>query len=130
MMDLLEQLGRTPARVVTDLASHWRRTPWDVRSWERPGWLPEGAPAPSTAGSPSRRAGASTPEDHEHHSRLYVADLRAVSGTRGHDADVKQVIGGLLRYSPEFSELWELRDVSVRRATANASSTPSWASWS
>lgn len=116
MMDLLEQLGRTPARVVTDLGVTLAQNSMGRALLGEAGLAAGGRTSSIYRWftEPQSRS-IYPPEDHEHHSRLYVADLRAVSGTRGHDADVKQVIGGLLRYSPEFSELWELRDVSVRR---------------
>jgi transcriptional regulator with XRE-family HTH domain len=55
------------------------------------------------------------PEDHDHHSRVLVADLRATAGRRGGDADVAGLIEALLDASEEFAGLWARHDVAVRR---------------
>lgn len=36
-------------------------------------------------------------------------------GRRGRDADVTGIVDNLLRYSEEFTRLWEQHDVAVRR---------------
>ena len=57
-------------------------------------------------------------EDHDHHSRVRVADLRVAWSRRGGDADVAQLVGALVERSPEFAALWELHEVAERhRAT-------------
>ncbi|MGH3726165.1 MAG: helix-turn-helix transcriptional regulator [Mycobacterium sp.] len=57
-----------------------------------------------------------TPEkDHDEHSRTLVADLRAAWGRRRSDADMRELVDGLLKRSPEFSELWERHEVASRR---------------
>jgi len=116
MLDLLDRLVGTPAQVITDLhvvlvqnplaraligtapASRGLRASFVYR------WFTE----------PESR-GLYPPDDHEHHSRVFVADLRSVVGRRGHDADVADIVTRLLRYSPEFAALWERHDVAVRR---------------
>ncbi|MFI7703176.1 hypothetical protein [Nonomuraea sp. NPDC049480] len=56
------------------------------------------------------------PEDeHPHHSRVMVYDLRAAIGRRGYDAQSMDMVTRLRRASREFSELWETGDVAVRR---------------
>ncbi|QKV97981.1 helix-turn-helix domain-containing protein [Streptomyces sp. NA02950] len=55
-------------------------------------------------------------EDHQHHSRGYVADLQAVAARRGRDAQVARMIGELRQRSQEFAALWDTRDVALRRA--------------
>ena len=58
------------------------------------------------------------PEDHAHHSRVRVADLRVTWSRRGGDADVAQLVGGLVERSSEFAALWERHEVAERhRAT-------------
>jgi transcriptional regulator with XRE-family HTH domain len=89
MLDLLTRLEATPAMVITDLYRWFTDTATrDI--------YPD--------------------EDHAAQSRSYVADLRAAIGRRDpSDADATQLLGDLLRLSPEFSELWADHDVAVRR---------------
>lgn len=54
--------------------------------------------------------------EHEQHSRTRVADLRATVTRRRGDADVEDLVGALLRASPEFAALWSQHEVAVRRA--------------
>ncbi|WP_225729822.1 MULTISPECIES: helix-turn-helix domain-containing protein [unclassified Nocardia] len=116
MLDLLDRLERTPAMVITDLHAVLVQNPLaqallgppiqarGLRASFLYRWFTE---------PDSRRI---YPEqEHEHHSRVFVADLRAVVGRRGHDADVRSVVDNLLRYSEEFAALWEQQDVAVRR---------------
>jgi transcriptional regulator with XRE-family HTH domain len=55
------------------------------------------------------------PEDYERHARNRVADLRAVWSRRRGDADVQQVVDGLLKRSEDFRRLWHQHEVSRRR---------------
>ncbi len=55
-------------------------------------------------------------EDHEHHSRVRVADLRATWSRRRGDADVESLLRHLLDHSAEFAKLWAEHEVGVRRA--------------
>jgi transcriptional regulator with XRE-family HTH domain len=55
-------------------------------------------------------------EDHEHHSRAHVADLRATAGRRQHDPDVVDLVRALRSASPEFDRLWQEHVVAVRRS--------------
>jgi transcriptional regulator with XRE-family HTH domain len=116
MLDLLDRLVGTPAAVITDL---------HVVLVQNPLARALLGPAPETRGlrasflyrwftEPESRT-IYPPEEHEHHSQVFVADLRAVVGRRGHDPDVARTVTQLLRYSPEFAELWERHDVAVRR---------------
>jgi transcriptional regulator with XRE-family HTH domain len=55
-------------------------------------------------------------EDHDRHSQNLVADLRAATARRGRrDAESARLIAELNQCSPEFAELWNRRDVAVRR---------------
>jgi transcriptional regulator with XRE-family HTH domain len=64
---------------------------------------------------PAERAGR-PPEEHAHHSRQLVADLRAAAGRRAGDPVVAGLVARLRAASPEFRELWEAHEVAVRRA--------------
>ncbi|HEY5333595.1 MAG TPA: helix-turn-helix transcriptional regulator [Solirubrobacterales bacterium] len=56
-------------------------------------------------------------EDHEQHSRTYVAGLRAVHGRDSGDAEARQLVELLQAESPEFARLWDEHEVGVRRDT-------------
>ncbi|ONI78528.1 transcriptional regulator [Kribbella sp. ALI-6-A] len=116
MLDLLDRLQTTPAMVITDLHVTLVQNPL-ARALL-------GAPV-ATKGprdsflyrwftEPEARA-IYREAEHEHHTLALVADLRAVVGRRGWDADVRGLVDNLLRYSEEFAELWERQDVAVRR---------------
>ncbi|MGE0219811.1 helix-turn-helix transcriptional regulator [Mycolicibacterium sp.] len=63
---------------------------------------------------PSSRDAAAA-EEQDEHSRTRVADLRAVWARRRHDADVRELVDGLLDRSPEFAALWARHEVAARR---------------
>ncbi|NDK31519.1 MmyB family transcriptional regulator [Nesterenkonia haasae] len=117
LLDLLTKLENTPARVISDLGVVLAQNP--------AGGALLGEPAPSSgprSGSiyrwftePGYRL-IYPVEEHSHHSRQYVSDLRVVAGRRGGDDDVQEVLRNLLRYSEEFAALWELQHVAVRRS--------------
>jgi transcriptional regulator with XRE-family HTH domain len=56
------------------------------------------------------------PEEHEHHARQLVADLRAVAGRRSGDAEVAGLVDRLQAASAEFRRRWAEHEVAVRRA--------------
>lgn len=56
-------------------------------------------------------------EEHAHHSRLHVADLRAAVARRGNDAAASALVGRLREASDEFARLWERHEVAVRRTS-------------
>ncbi|MFE6973084.1 helix-turn-helix domain-containing protein [Streptomyces sp. NPDC057682] len=116
LLGLLDRLSATPARVITDLHET----------------LVENELARTLLGpSPARRGPSASfvyrwftdpgaravypPEDHPHHSRVFVADLRAASARRGRDAEVARMVAALRRRSEEFAMLWDTHDVAVRR---------------
>ncbi|MBO8200971.1 helix-turn-helix domain-containing protein [Streptomyces smyrnaeus] len=117
VMSLLDRLGDIPAFVVSDLGEVlWQNTVaaitlgWtaghrDDRSanivWR---WFTEPALRPCFP-----------EEDWPRHSLAHVSDLRATSARRGGDADVTDLIHGLLERSEEFRTLWERHEVAVRR---------------
>lgn len=53
-------------------------------------------------------------EDHAHHSRVRVADLRVAWSRRRGDADVDRLVSGLTDASSEFAGLWARHEVSER----------------
>jgi transcriptional regulator with XRE-family HTH domain len=57
-------------------------------------------------------------EDHGHHSRVRVADLRATWSRRRGDHDVETLVARLLATSVEFADLWNQHEVAVRRGDA------------
>jgi transcriptional regulator with XRE-family HTH domain len=57
------------------------------------------------------------PEDHDEHSRTYVASLRAVYGRDSGDAEARELVELLQAESPEFARLWDQHEVAVRRDT-------------
>lgn len=116
LLGLLDRLSNTPARVITDLHET----------------LVENDLALTLLGkSPAQRGPAASlvyrwftdpqareiypPEDHPHHSRVFVADLQAAAARRGRDAEVTKMVAVLRRRSEEFAALWDTHDVAVRR---------------
>ena len=63
---------------------------------------------------PAAREAAPEAERDEH-SRTIVADLRAAWARRRNDADMRELVEGLLEHSREFAELWARHEVAVRR---------------
>jgi transcriptional regulator with XRE-family HTH domain len=57
------------------------------------------------------------PENHDEHSRTYVASLRAVYGRDSGDAEARELVELLRTESPEFARLWDQHEVAVRRDT-------------
>jgi transcriptional regulator with XRE-family HTH domain len=55
-------------------------------------------------------------DEHTHHTRSRVADLRAAWGRRPNDPDMRELVDGLLERSPEFGELWRRHEVAVRHS--------------
>jgi transcriptional regulator with XRE-family HTH domain len=59
---------------------------------------------------------AAYPEDeHDHYSRVHVADLRAAVARRGNDAASTALVNRLRTSSTEFATLWDQHEVAVRR---------------
>ncbi|MFD4736948.1 hypothetical protein ACFWNQ_06170 [Streptomyces virginiae] len=64
---------------------------------------------------PAARA-AYPPEEHDHYSRLHVADLRAAVARRGAaDPVAARLVERLRGVGEEFTALWDLHEVAVRR---------------
>ncbi|MEU5088005.1 helix-turn-helix transcriptional regulator [Streptomyces sp. NPDC021356] len=117
MLDLLARIDGTPAMVCTDLHTVLVQNPLavamlgDLSAHHGRGasfiyrWFTDPA---------SRQIYPQ--EDLAPQSRSFVADLRAAVGRRSPgDAEATELVGELLRRSPEFQALWADQDVGVRR---------------
>ncbi len=117
MLDLLDRLTSTPAQIISDLSVP----------------LVQNRMAVALLGWPKHTKGMQAsfvyqwftdadvrrlyhPDEHEHQSRVFVADVRAVAARRGNDPQVSALTGRLLKESSEFAELWARQDVAIRRA--------------
>ncbi|MEU4654104.1 helix-turn-helix transcriptional regulator [Streptomyces sp. NPDC023723] len=116
LLGLLDRLGGTPAQIITDLHETLVQNPLAAALVGRPpaGRGPEASLVHRWFTDPAARA-LYPAEDHPHHSRVLVADLRAVAARRGADVRVRRMVAGLRRRSPEFSALWDTHDVALRR---------------
>ena len=116
MLALLERLGTTPARVVTDLDVALAQNPLGAALLGEP--EPRTGPAASFVHrwftEPAARA-VYPVEDHPRHSRELTADLRAAVARRGRDAEADELVTRLRAASDEFAALWDSGDVAVRR---------------
>lgn len=116
MLALLDRLDSTPAQIITDLHEA----------------LVQNRLAAALLGPPVHSEGHTASfvyrwftdpgsrslypeEEHPHHARVLVSDLRAAVARRGHDARSTEMVALLHRASPEFTELWRTGDVAVRR---------------
>jgi transcriptional regulator with XRE-family HTH domain len=118
LLYLLDQLDETPAHIIGDLGD----------------LLAQNAMAESlfgcvcTVDGPDRNIvwrwftdpfvrEAYPPEEHEHYSRVHVADLRAAVARRGDDEPARAIVRRLREASGEFARLWDLHEVAVRRTS-------------
>ncbi|GGS40128.1 helix-turn-helix transcriptional regulator [Streptomyces griseoviridis] len=117
LLGLLDRLTTTPAQIITDLHETLVQNPLAAALV---------GPPPAVRGlaaglvyrwftDPEARA-LYPPEDHPHHSRVFVADLQAVAARRGRDPRVRRTVAELRRRSAEFTALWDTHDVGLRRA--------------
>ena len=117
MLDLLHRLDSTPAKVITDLHITLVQNPLATALL---------GPAPPPGGrttsflyrwftDPAARA-IYPAEEHDYHTRAFVADLRAAMARRGgNDPEVAALIAELSELSSEFTEHWSRHDVAFRR---------------
>ncbi|MEU6854224.1 helix-turn-helix transcriptional regulator [Actinacidiphila alni] len=116
LLGLLDRLTTTPAQVITDLHETLVQNEGAAALIGRP---------PAVRGAarsyvhrwftdPDAR-GLYPPEDHPHHSRVFVSDLQAVAARRGKDTEVARMVAELRRRSEEFATLWSAHDVALRR---------------
>lgn len=117
MLDLLDRLAGTPARLITDLHVVLLQNPLAAALLgpPPPGTGPRAGFVYQWFTDPAAR-GIYPPEDHARHAETFVADLRAAVARRGKgDEETRGMIAELRRRSPEFAELWDRHDVAVRR---------------
>jgi transcriptional regulator with XRE-family HTH domain len=117
MLDLLDRLATTPAQIISDLSVT----------------LVQNRLAAALLGTPKPAAGVRAsfihqwftdpstrrlyhPDEHDHQSSVFVADIRAVSARRGPDNFVTELIDTLTTSSAEFQRLWSQQQVAIRRA--------------
>ncbi|MFE9005308.1 helix-turn-helix transcriptional regulator [Streptomyces sp. NPDC007875] len=116
LLGLLDRLATTPAQVITDLHQTMVQNELAAALVGRPPAVR--GPAASFVHrwftDPDARA-LYPPEDHPHHSRVFVADLQAVAARRGGDTEVRRMVAALRRHSEEFATLWDTHDVALRR---------------
>ncbi|QFZ18367.1 MmyB family transcriptional regulator [Saccharothrix syringae] len=113
---MLDLLGDTPALVLSDLG--------EILARNRAAALLTGDHTDHTGDrryavyrwftDPATRA-AHPPEEHEHHGRRFVADLRATAGRRAGDPAVTGLVDRLRTRSTAFRRLWAEHEVAVRR---------------
>ncbi|WP_428815119.1 helix-turn-helix domain-containing protein [Streptomyces albus subsp. chlorinus] len=116
LLGLLDRLSNTPARVITDL--HETMVQNDLALTllgEPPAHRGPEASFVYRWFTDPRARDLYPPEDHPHHSRVFVADLQAAAARRGRDAEVAKMVAVLRRRSEEFAALWDTHDVAVRR---------------
>ncbi len=116
LLGLLDRLTTTPAQVITDL--HETLAQNDLAAALVGRHPAVRGPAASFVyrwfTDPAARA-LYPADEHAHHSRVFVADLRAVGARRGCDGEITALVTALRRRSTEFTALWETRDVGLRR---------------
>ncbi|RKN04239.1 helix-turn-helix transcriptional regulator [Streptomyces radicis] len=116
LLALLDRLDGTPAQIITDLHEPLIRNGLAVALLGRvPGGPGRGESLVHRWFTQPRARACYVPEDHAHHSRVFVADLRAVVARRGRDQETTALVAELRRRSPEFATLWDSGDVAVRR---------------
>jgi transcriptional regulator with XRE-family HTH domain len=119
MLDLLERLAATPARVITDLHVPLVQNPLAAALL---GELPAATGMRASFVyrwfvHPDSARAIYPEEDHARQARSFVADLRAAVARRGpRDGDANALVEALLKSSSEFAELWSQHDVAVRRS--------------
>lgn len=110
MLALLDRLDGTPARIMTDLHETvvQNRLAAALLGPPVPGYLYRWFAEPAIRSTYPE-------EDHPHHSKVLVSDLRAAVARRGSDPQAHDLVTRLQRTGPEFTQLWATGDVAVRR---------------
>jgi transcriptional regulator with XRE-family HTH domain len=112
LLDLLNRLADTPAMIVTDLYQVLVQNPLaeallgDQTQWAN-GFAYQWFTNPDV-----RRIYPG--QDHDHHSAIFVADLRIAVISRRGDVESAELVARLTELSNEFAGLWRRGDVPVR----------------
>ncbi|WP_354640321.1 helix-turn-helix transcriptional regulator [Kitasatospora camelliae] len=118
LLHLLDQLKDTPAQIVNDLGDLLAQNAMANALFDSVCVLKEGERNVVWRWFTVPAVRAPYPaEEHDHWSRVHVADLRAAATRRGGDAASTALIERLLAASEEFAALWELHEVAVRRTS-------------
>jgi transcriptional regulator with XRE-family HTH domain len=117
LLRMLDLLGNTPALVASDLGEILAQNRASVLlAGDHTGFSGDRRyPVYRWFTEPEARA-ARPPEEHQHHVRSLVADLRAAAGRRSGDADVTGLVARLQAASADFRRIWAEHEVAVRRA--------------
>ncbi|MEU8401914.1 helix-turn-helix transcriptional regulator [Nonomuraea sp. NPDC048892] len=117
MLAMLDRLATTPAMIITDLHETLAQNDLAAaligRHPMRTG--PQASYVYRWFTDPAART-LYPQDEHPHHSRVFVSDLRAVAARRGRDAHVLRLVATLRRRSTEFAGLWDDHTVALRRA--------------
>jgi transcriptional regulator with XRE-family HTH domain len=116
MMRILDRLDDTPALVISDLDEPLAQNRLAVALLGDQ--LRHTGPARSLVWrwftDPDARQ-VHPPEDHDHHSAVLVANLRAALVRRGQDVRSRTLVDRLRATSTQFAALWDRHEVAVRR---------------
>jgi transcriptional regulator with XRE-family HTH domain len=117
LLRMLDLLGDTPALVASDLGEILAQNRASVLlAGDHTGFSGDRRyPVYRWFTEPEARA-ARPPEEHQHHVRSLVADLRAAAGRRSGDAEVTGLVARLQAASADFRRIWAEHEVAVRRA--------------
>jgi transcriptional regulator with XRE-family HTH domain len=120
LLFLLEQLTTVPAHVLSDLGDVLAQNSMaealfgSVCSVRRHDCDQDHNIVWRWFNDPALRA-AYPADEHDQYSRLHVADLRAAVARRGSDPVATALVNRLRASSAEFTALWDLHEVAVRR---------------
>lgn len=117
MLDLLDRLTSTPAQIISDLSVTLvqNRMAVALLGWSKHSTGLRASFVYQWFTDPEARR-LYHPEEHDHQSRVFVADVRAVAARRGNDQLAADLIHQLLTTSEEFRTLWKRQEVAIRRA--------------
>ncbi|WP_434444360.1 helix-turn-helix transcriptional regulator [Lentzea sp. E54] len=114
LLRIFDRLTDTPAEIVTELGETLRQTPLGVAlTGDLTGYT---GPARSIGyrwfTDPATRA-LYHPDDHELHSRVFAAGLRAMVTLRGPDSRAAHLMNLLLASSAEFRTVWNEHEIGI-----------------
>ncbi|OLT19318.1 XRE family transcriptional regulator [Pseudonocardia sp. CNS-139] len=114
LLHLLDALPHTPAQIVSDLGDLLAQN--RIARYLFGEYCSEREESRNILVRWFTTVRAAHPDDeHEHLSRVHVADLRAAVARRGSDPAAAALVRRLCAASPEFTRLWDEHEVAVRR---------------